>query len=124
MSIRIYHADSYQKNFNAKVVEHDLELNGIILDQTAFYPGGGGQPADNGLIIFSQNNITLTRIKSVAGKIVHILPGNIQLPEIGSEITGEIDWPHRITVHQSPAEIWHRLMEEWILNSHHCTRTW
>ncbi len=95
MSIRIYHADSYQKNFNAKVVEHDLELNGIILSQTAFYPGGGGQPSDNGVLTLFQNNITLTSIRSVAGKIVHILPENILLPEIGSEITGEIDWPHR-----------------------------
>lgn len=95
MSIRIFHTDSYQKTFSAQVVEHDLKLNGIILNQTAFYPGGGGQPADNGTLTYSQNNIRLTSIQSVAGKIVHILPGDTQLPEIGSEITGEIDWPHR-----------------------------
>lgn len=95
MGIRIYHTDSYQKIFRAQVVEHDLELNGIILNQTAFYPGGGGQPADKGTITLDQHNLTLAKIRSAAGKIVHILPGDTQLPEIGSELTGEIDWPHR-----------------------------
>jgi misacylated tRNA(Ala) deacylase len=95
MSSRIFHVDSYQKTFNAQVVEHDLELNGIILNQTAFYPGGGGQPADKGVLLFSQNNVCPTSTRSVAGKIIHILPEDTKLPKIGSEITGKIDWPHR-----------------------------
>ena len=95
MTIRLYHADSYQKIFDAQVLDHDIDLHGIILDQTIFYPGGGGQLADKGQIIILQKKLPLNNIKTVNGNIVHILPQSIPLPDIGSEVTGEIDWPHR-----------------------------
>ena len=48
MTLKLYHEDSYLDKFSAKVSQHDLDNHGLILDQTAFYPGGGGQPNDKG----------------------------------------------------------------------------
>ena len=42
------YADSYLKEFDATVT--DTTAKGVVLDRTAFYPGGGGQPPDSGLI--------------------------------------------------------------------------
>ena len=95
MSIRLYHSDSYQKIFEAQVIGHDIDLNGLILNQSIFYPGGGGQPADKGTITFSKNTIQLEAVKFSAGKLVHILPHQVQLPNIGEDISGEIDWQYR-----------------------------
>jgi len=54
--------DSYLQNFEAQVVQLDQESNAIALNQTAFYPGGGGQPADGGAQI-SRSGLQVTRAK-------------------------------------------------------------
>ena len=51
MTTLLYQTDSYLHSFNATIVELAEEDHGIILDQTAFYPGGGGQPPDFGKFI-------------------------------------------------------------------------
>jgi len=50
MTKLLYQTDSYIQNFFAQVTAVDNENHGIVLDQTAFYPGGGGQPADSGML--------------------------------------------------------------------------
>ena len=50
MTEALYHLDSYLKEFTAKVIKTDSENKAIILDRTAFYPGGGGQVPDKGTI--------------------------------------------------------------------------
>jgi misacylated tRNA(Ala) deacylase len=45
----LYQTDSYLKEFTATVVT--AEGNAVVLDRTAFYPGGGGQPADKGTLV-------------------------------------------------------------------------
>jgi len=95
MTIRLYHDESYTKTFTAEVLEHNHELNGIVLNQTAFYPGGGGQPSDKGSIKSNGNTSPLVKIKTINNKLLHILPEEIQLPLIGSTIDGEIDWNYR-----------------------------
>ena len=49
MSKLLYQTDSYLDYFQAKIIAFG-EQNSVILDQTAFYPGGGGQPLDDGSI--------------------------------------------------------------------------
>ena len=51
MTELIYQTDSYCQVFTAIVTGHDVEQNGVLLDRTAFYPGGGGQPNDVGTLI-------------------------------------------------------------------------
>ena len=48
MTDLLYQRDSYVQTFTATVTAMDLESHGIVLDATAFYPGGGGQPPDRG----------------------------------------------------------------------------
>ena len=50
MTQLLYHSDSYLKEFEATIIKNDRELNAVILDRTAFYPGGGGQVPDAGFI--------------------------------------------------------------------------
>jgi len=95
MTIRLYHTDSYLKQFSSKVNSLDTESNGIILDQTAFYPGGGGQPCDKGIITHSGNTFEIEKVKVVDGQIVHFISDANQLPGINDEIDGEINWEHR-----------------------------
>ena len=55
MTQLLYQTDAYQKEFDAKITAMDPETRTISLDQSAFYPGGGGQPCDFGTIVVSGN---------------------------------------------------------------------
>ena len=61
MTELLYQIDSYLKKFDATVMDVDSELNAIILDRTAFYPGGGGQVYDQGEIYFAETACCLKR---------------------------------------------------------------
>ena len=86
----LYLRDSYLKEFDAEVVAHDIARNGVKLDRTAFYPGGGGQPCDIGKIRNGQSEYDVSKV--VRGNL-HIIDG--PLPPVGSEIQGMIDWERR-----------------------------
>jgi misacylated tRNA(Ala) deacylase len=89
MTSLLYQTDSYLKEFDARVAGVSAEPRGLILDQTAFYPGGGGQPADAGSI----NGMSVTRVRKADGRILHVLEG--ELPAVGEAIHGVIDWDRR-----------------------------
>lgn len=95
MTVKLYHEDSYLHNFSARVSHHDLDNHGLILDQTAFYPGGGGQPNDKGFISLPSGPIQIGKVKIINGQIVHFLPTEVPLPDIGSLLKFEIDWIFR-----------------------------
>jgi misacylated tRNA(Ala) deacylase len=90
MTELLYHTDSYLKEFTAQVTRVDENKNGVYLDKTAFYPGGGGQPHDTGVFIINGDEITVPKVKR--GNL-HIIEGD--LPEVGTELTGRIDWKRR-----------------------------
>lgn len=87
----IYQTDSYAKEFEATVTQVDSEQHGVYLDRTAFYPGGGGQPADKGTLIAGDFTYM---VKKVARGNLHIIDGDT-LPEVGTTVKGIIDWEHR-----------------------------
>ena len=95
MTSLIYQLDSYIQSFEAQVVYIDLENHGLILDQTAFYPGGGGQPPDQGVVTYNDSPYRVSRARKVGGDVLHLLEGNAPLPNTGSIITGQIDWQRR-----------------------------
>ncbi len=95
MTQRLYHLDSYQQRFSAKVNAQDLDNHGIVLDQTLFYPGGGGQPCDKGKIILSGTELEIESVKTINGQLVHLLSKSNQIPSVNSEIEGEINWDYR-----------------------------
>jgi len=94
----LYQTDSYLKQFQAQVIESLPEKNAVILDQTAFYPGGGGQVPDAGSISFDGNTAILKRAKFSAKGILHILQSDQPLPPRGMPVTGHIDWEKRYKV--------------------------
>jgi misacylated tRNA(Ala) deacylase len=83
--------NSYIKRFEATVVDH---LDGaVVLDRTAFYPGGGGQPSDQGQLIAGDDRWPVTSARRVSGKVGHFLDG--ELPAVGSQVVGQLDWERR-----------------------------
>ena len=91
MSELLFLQDAYLKNFHAAVIE---ELDGgVVLDRTAFYPGGGGQPCDFGMLSAGEASWQVTKVKRVSGKPVHY--GNGRPPALGTAVTGDLDWDRR-----------------------------
>ncbi len=90
MTDLLYHTDSYLKEFTARVTRVDESKNGVYLDRTAFYPGGGGQTHDTGVFIINGEEVNVPKVKR--GNL-HIIEG--ELPEVGTELTGRIDWERR-----------------------------
>jgi misacylated tRNA(Ala) deacylase len=94
MTDLLYLTDSYLANFDAAVTAVDAENHAVILDRTAFYPGGGGQPADHGTLIVDGVEYAVKRAKKIGGQVVHLIEGE-GLPEAGKTATGQLDWDHR-----------------------------
>lgn len=95
MTQLIYLTDSYQQTFEATITGVDPQNNGLILDATAFYPGGGGQPADTGSLTFAGQTYAVKRAQKIQGEIVHLLAEAVPLPPIGTPVQGKIDWDLR-----------------------------
>ncbi|WP_444996046.1 alanyl-tRNA editing protein [Aliikangiella sp. IMCC44359] len=96
MSNVLFQNDAYLKNCQAKVVKINSK-GGIILDQTVFYPTGGGQPGDQGSLTFFDGSVSIaTTVKDKdSGEIVHV-PNEAQLlPKPGDLVTATIDWEKR-----------------------------
>ena len=91
MTELLFHQDSYLKEFEANVTE--VMDQGVVLDRTCFYIGGGGQPHDTGVLESGGVQYPVTRVSRVEGQVVHQIEGI--LPETGSRVTGRIDWDRR-----------------------------
>ena len=65
MTELLFQNDSYVKTFDATILEVDSQENSIVLDRTAFYPGGGGQPSDSGIILVDGTSLAVTKVKSI-----------------------------------------------------------
>jgi len=91
MTELIYQTDSYVKEFSAIVTKIDIEQNGVYLDKTAFYPGGGGQPYDMGELVADDKRYQI--VKATRGNI-HIVEGD-ELPSVGTQVQCIVDWDRR-----------------------------
>jgi misacylated tRNA(Ala) deacylase len=89
------HTDSYLREFDAMVTGVDHEAHAILLDRTVFYPGGGGQPSDHGLILHNNQAIHVIRCKKIGDDVFHFFDASAQLPDIGSHVQGAINWEYR-----------------------------
>jgi misacylated tRNA(Ala) deacylase len=95
MTELLYQTDSYLQSFDALVTAVDDQNHAVVLDRTAFYPGGGGQPADSGTLTANGVSYTVQRAKKAGSDVLHFLSGDQPLPTVGTPIHGEIDWEHR-----------------------------
>jgi misacylated tRNA(Ala) deacylase len=87
--------DSYIKEFDAQVVGMDVEARTVILDRTAFYPGGGGQPEDLGLLVVNGTEYLVIKVKKQGANALHFIGGEEPLPEVDADVHGIIDWERR-----------------------------
>lgn len=95
MTDLLYQTDSYLKEFDARVLAQNEEMHAILLDRTAFFPGGGGQPFDRGTITSDQGTFPLIRARHGAEGVWHILEPQAPLPAQGSQVHGVLDWDLR-----------------------------
>ena len=95
MTDTLFHTDSYLREFTAIVVDINPEDHALALDRTAFYPGGGGQPSDLGVIVCDGVEIPVTKVKRAGEHIWHTLAGDAVLPAPGTAVTGRLDWQRR-----------------------------
>jgi misacylated tRNA(Ala) deacylase len=94
MTELLYHTDSYLHTFEAHVTAIDTEARGVVLDRTAFFPGGGGQPHDTGTLSAASAVFPVTRSRWVDGRLLHLLEGDT-LPAVGQPVVGRLDWDNR-----------------------------
>ncbi|ABU81380.1 alanine--tRNA ligase [Ignicoccus hospitalis] len=87
---RLFHEDPYMKEFDAQVIGSNR--NYVILDKTAFYPEGGGQAADTGVIASGDESYRVVDVQKVGDVIVHVLDRDYSG---GKVVVGRIDWERR-----------------------------
>jgi misacylated tRNA(Ala) deacylase len=91
MTEELFLKDAYLREFEARVVR--LAGREVVLDRTAFYPGGGGQPADKGSLGVGPVRASVVDIRREGGAIVHVLDAAI--PDTVRKLGGELDWSRR-----------------------------
>ncbi len=91
---KLYYQDSTLREFPATVLfcEAAGETWKVVLDQTAFYPEGGGQPADHGVLKTAGGEIAVTDVHEKNGAVVHTCAAPV---EPGAVVTGVLDWARR-----------------------------
>jgi misacylated tRNA(Ala) deacylase len=97
MTELLFRDDGYLRSCAARVIAADE--GGIRLDRTVFYPTGGGQPGDTGVLRLAtgQSIAIADTIKGGGGpnEVIHIPAPGWAFPDPGTEITAEIDWERR-----------------------------
>jgi misacylated tRNA(Ala) deacylase len=94
MTELLYLHDSYLKEFAATVTGTDGA--GVILDRTAFYPGGGGQPADTGRLEWNGATAAVTDVRRDGSDVLHLIGENS--PPAGTPVRGTLDWDRRYAI--------------------------
>ena len=95
MTDLLYQTDSYLQSFEARVMAVDATIRAVLLDRTAFFPGGGGQPHDRGRLRSGDRILTVERARKNDQGVWHMLGGKDPLPADGQIVTGQIDWERR-----------------------------
>ena len=95
MTKRLYDIDSHQTETQSRVVSCSPAGDGfdVTLDQTVFFPEGGGQPSDTGLL----GSVVVSHVREEDGEIYHRVDRALT---VGSTVTGTIDWARRFDLMQ------------------------
>ncbi len=99
MTELLYHTDAYVRAFEAEVA--DVVAEGVVLNRTAFFPGGGGQPYDVGWLEVDGEAQEVARVKQHQGRIVHQWSDALPCPmsvSVGTSVKGILDWDRRYSL--------------------------
>jgi len=91
MTNLLFQTDAYVKEFDATVTA--VEGNAVALDRTAFYPGGGGQPNDVGMLTAGGQTWAVSKVRKANNEVWHEVDG--EPPAVGAGVRGIIDWDRR-----------------------------
>ncbi|KIN64980.1 Alanyl-transfer RNA synthetase domain protein [Sulfitobacter noctilucicola] len=95
MTTTLFRTDAYQREAPAMVASITAE-GGIVLDQSLFYPTGGGQPGDSGWISWDGKHLPIaTTVKGDGDEIVAVPAEPQALPPLGAHVTQTLDWDRR-----------------------------
>jgi len=95
MTVLLYQTDSYLREFQANILADEPQNRGVTLDRTAFYPGGGGQPCDTGVLISGDDTYKVEKVKKVGEEVVHILDREPPSPLRSATVRAALDWTRR-----------------------------
>jgi len=104
MGEQLCYADAYARSVEALVVSVDAGDGGaplVVLDRTVFYPGGGGQPSDRGLLLRAADgrSWTVRAARKAGGEIAHELePSDDGPPGVGDRLEVDLDWARRLAL--------------------------
>jgi len=101
MNLQLCYGDAYCRAVEARVVAVDFaQAPLIVLDQTVFYPGGGGQPSDRGLLFRNADgrSWTVHAARKSGDEIVHELEPGIEPPAVGDLLRVDLDWARRFAL--------------------------
>lgn len=93
MTVMLHLDDSYLRSFDATVTA--ISGDGIVLDRTAFYPTGGGQPHDTGRLAAGGEEWRVIDVIKRDGDVIHTLEPGVAPTAVGETVHGEIDWERR-----------------------------
>jgi misacylated tRNA(Ala) deacylase len=91
MTELVYQTNSYARELDARVT--GVEGNAIALDRTVFYPGGGGQPNDVGVLRLKDQELQVTQVRKAGEDVWHQIEG--APPTLGTTVHGVLDWERR-----------------------------
>jgi alanyl-tRNA synthetase len=91
----LYYKDPFQKEFQGKVIGV-VDGTYVILDQTCFYPEGGGQPGDIGVLETPTGPIKVVATQKIGRVILHQIESTA--PAVGTTVRGSIEWNRRISL--------------------------
>lgn len=96
----LYYDDAYLREFEAKVLQVSKNdgLVGLVLDSTVFYPAGGGQPSDKGVIKGRSGRADIVAVQWNKGRILHLADNVVGEIKQGEVIEGTIDWNRRYSL--------------------------
>ena len=95
MTELLYQTDSYLQEFDAKIESVLSAERAVVLNRTAFYPGGGGQPCDFGTFTVEGRSYPVDKVKKQGEDVFHFLGGDLPLPSTGAASHGNLDWTRR-----------------------------
>lgn len=95
MTELLYQTDAYVEEFDATVLAVLADQRAVVLDRSAFYPGGGGQPCDFGSLEVAGIVHPVEKVKKQGEDVLHFLGGTEPLPAAGTASHGTLDWARR-----------------------------
>ncbi|HSM71298.1 MAG TPA: alanyl-tRNA editing protein [Anaerolineales bacterium] len=95
MTELLYQTDSYLQEFDARILSVDENTRTVVLDRSAFYPGGGGQPCDVGTLLLNDVLYPVDKVKKQGDDVLHFLGGDAPVPTPNSASHGTLDWVRR-----------------------------